>query len=59
MKTQAQMYSQSQKQAAECDRVFLEMLKGPDPITKAELQRNIEKRPALWKRYAHWLDVLA
>lgn len=59
MKTQAQMYYQAQKQAAECDQVFIDMMKGPNPITKAELQRNIEKRPALWKRYESWLDKLA
>jgi len=57
--TQTQMFYHAHKQSAGCDEVFLEMLKGPNPITKAELKRNIKKRPALWKRYERWLDKLA
>lgn len=30
----------------------------PDPMTKEELERLIERRPALWGRYANWLDKL-
>lgn len=56
MPTQVQMYYAAERQAAEVNLQFLEFVK--DGLTREELQTNIDRRPALWGRFANWLDRL-
>jgi len=59
MKTQEQMYRQAQRTGAAINLTFMEMVSDPvSPLTKAELEQLIEKRPALWGRFSSWLDIL-
>lgn len=54
--TQEQMFYQAQRRVADANETFLELVTAG--LTREELQRNIERRPALWSRYANWLTVL-
>lgn len=54
--TQLQMFYAAQKRTAEVNATFLELVK--DGLTREELARNIERRPALWGRFSTWLSVL-
>jgi hypothetical protein len=56
MKTQKQMYYEAERRSAEVNETFLGFVR--DGLTCEELQRNIERRPGLWARFANWLDVL-
>lgn len=56
MQNQKQMFYQAQKNAAEINQLFLELVE--DGLTLEELQRNIDRRPALWSRFTNWLDKL-
>ena len=57
-KTQIQLYTEACRNNAGRDAMFLELLQGNHPITKAELKHNIAKRPEIWARYAGWLERL-
>jgi hypothetical protein len=50
------MFYQAQRRAADTNETFLELVK--DGLTREELQRNIERRPALWSRFETWLTTL-
>jgi hypothetical protein len=53
MKTQAQMFYEAHDRLATRDRHVMEMLRHPtNPLTKADLQRLIERCPERWARYA-------
>lgn len=54
--TQAQTYYAAERRAADANRTFLELV--ADGMTREELARNIERRPALWSRFENWLPVL-
>lgn len=54
--TQKQMFYRTQKVNAELDQQFLKLVE--DGLTRAELQRLIDRRPSLWSRWASWLDKL-
>ena len=56
MWTQMQMYYAASRQVAETNNAFLELVK--EGLTREELARNIERRPALWQRFENWLPVL-
>lgn len=57
--TQVQMYYAAVRHAAECDRTFLDMVNcASNPLTREDLAALIQRRPALWGRYAGWLDNL-
>ena len=56
MATQVQMYYQAHAKIAEANLTFLELVK--DGMTREELQKNIDRRPSLWGRYANWLKTL-
>lgn len=56
MQTQHNMYYAAERAAAEVSLQFLEFVK--DGMTREELARNIERRPALWGRFSMWLDKL-
>ncbi len=54
--TQLQMFYAEQRKLGEKDRQFLEMVK--EGLTREELQALINKRPAYYTLYEHWLDKL-
>ena len=56
--SQAQLYWQERRKIADANLTFLEMLKGDRPITNAELEQLIEKRPELWGRFSGFLGKL-
>ena len=56
MPTQAQMYYQAERRSAELNMTFLDLVR--DGLTREDLQRNIERRPALWGRFQGFLDKL-
>ena len=59
MTTQKQMYYAAERAAGERDATFMELVNHPtNPLTKEDLLANIERRPALWSRYAGFLDKL-
>lgn len=55
-RSQLQMFYAASRQVAETNNTFLELVK--EGLTREELARNIERRPALWQRFEHWLPVL-
>ena len=56
MKTQRQMFYEAGRHVADLNSCFLDIV--ADGLTYEELKRNIERRPALWGRFSHWLDRL-
>lgn len=59
MPTQAQMYYDATRKAADRDCTFMELVNHPtNPLTREDLQANIERRPSLWSRYSGFLDKL-
>lgn len=48
-------YEESHKIAESCE-LFSEFVK--DGLTRDELQKLINKRPALWGKFSGWLDIL-
>lgn len=59
MLTQAQQYEKARRQLAECNATFMELVNCPtNPLTREDLARNIERRPALWSRFAGFLETL-
>ena len=55
-RTQLQMFYAAHRQVAETNNTFLELVK--EGMTREDLAACIAKRPALWQRYASWLDKL-
>lgn len=55
MKTQAQMYYDAVRRQSDTDKVMLDLLYGPNPITDDELRAMIAKRPHVYARYADYL----
>lgn len=56
MKSQLQLFYEAQRRIADGNEQFLDLVR--EGLTKAELQRNIERRPELWERFSNWLEVL-
>jgi hypothetical protein len=54
--TQYQLYQRARDQAAEMDRLFLDMVR--QGMTRRELETNIKRRPAVWSRYAGFINKL-
>ncbi len=54
--TQMQMFYTEQRKIGEVNETFLFLVK--HGMTREELAACIAKRPALWQRYASWLDKL-
>lgn len=52
MKTQRRMYDDATARIAERDELFMEMIRGPNPLTPEEIDRLIERDPARYGRYA-------
>jgi hypothetical protein len=57
--SQAQMFYAASRAAGERDSTFMELVNHPtNPLTREDLARNIARRPALWSRYAGFLNKL-
>lgn len=56
MKSQQQIFYEESHKIAESALLFSDFVK--DGLTRNELERLIERRPALWGRYSNWLEVL-
>ena len=35
---------------------FNEIMTGPNPLTKEEIKKLIEKRPEVWGIFRHWVE---
>jgi hypothetical protein len=55
-RTQMEMFYQAQRELGELNEMFDFLVK--TGLTKEDLAKNIERRPALWKRWENWLDQL-
>jgi hypothetical protein len=56
VQNQYDMYYKAERRAAELNLLFLDFVK--DGLTREELAKNIERRPALWGRFSSWLNKL-
>lgn len=56
MKSQLQMFYEQQRKIGATNQVFIELV--AEGLTREELARNIERRPALWGRFEGWLTKL-
>lgn len=56
VKTQEQMFYESHKKLADVNNEFMWLVQ--NGITREDLQTNIEKRPALWSRFASFVNTL-
>ncbi len=56
MKTQIQMFYEESRKIADANTLFMEFVK--EGLTKKQLQKLIDHRPGLWKKYSHWLEKL-
>ena len=48
--------NQASRELGELNELFLSLV--DSGLTKEELQANIDRRPALWRRWQHWLTDL-
>ena len=55
-KTQAQHFYTATENAQKGNETFLMLVR--EGLTRNELERLIEKRPSLYRRFAGWLDKL-
>lgn len=59
MMTQLQHFELARRRLAEADHTFMDIVTCPgNPMTREDLETNIQRRPHVWGRYAGWLDVL-
>ena len=57
--TQFQMFEQARRDIAAANAEFMELVTCKEnPLTREDLARNIERRPALWSRFSGFLDTL-
>lgn len=57
--TQADMFYAASRASGQRDETFMELVNHPtNPMTREDLEANIARRPALWKRYEGFLSVL-
>lgn len=56
MPTQVQMFYKAQRDIATVNSDFLWLVE--NGMTREDLQRNIERRPALWERFSGFLETL-
>ena len=54
--TQFQIFYAEQRKIADQNRLFLSFI--DDGITSQELQKNIDRNPAVWSKYSAYLDIL-
>lgn len=53
---QKQMFYQAHRKVSDTNEAFLDLVK--DGLTKEDLVRNIERRPALWSRFESFINTL-
>jgi len=53
---QRQRFYVEHRKIADANELFLDLVAGG--MTREDLQTNIKRRPALWGRFANWLDRL-
>lgn len=59
VKNQKAWFYRAMRDAAERDATFSWMANHPtNPLAREDLESNIKRRPALWSRYAGFLDKL-
>lgn len=59
MLTQAQHYELARRQIAACNAAFMDLVNcKTNPLTREDLAANITRRPALWSRFAGYLNAL-
>jgi hypothetical protein len=59
MKTQLQMFYDAQRRAFDLNCAFIDMVQDKhNPLTRAELEKLIAKRPLVYGRFSNWLDKL-
>lgn len=57
--TQMQRYEIARRDLADANRVFMDLVNcKANPLTREDLARNIERRPAVWSRFAGFLQTL-
>jgi len=57
--TQLQHFELARRKLAAGNEAFLEMVNHPtNPMTRADLERLIAKRPHVYARFAGWLEKL-
>lgn len=56
MKAQEQHFWESHRKIAEMNELFLDFVN--DGMTRNDLEKLIERRPNLWKKWEDWLDKL-
>ena len=52
MKTQIQMFRDAERQIADGNEAFMEMLRGPNPLSPEEIDSLVARRPERWSRFA-------
>jgi hypothetical protein len=56
---QRQHFYEASRRLGEANETFMELVNHPtNPLTREDLEANIKRRPALWSRYAGFLDKL-
>lgn len=59
MLTQMQVYEKTRRAIADGNAVFMEMVQHPtNPLTRADLEALIRRRPEVWGRFESWLGKL-
>lgn len=53
--SQADMFYRATRASSERDQTMLDLLFGHNPVNDLELAQAIERRPALWSRYAGFI----
>ncbi|MDW9531927.1 hypothetical protein RWE87_13555 [Sinorhizobium meliloti] len=57
--TQYQHFEIARRKIADANLTFMELANHPtNPMTREDLQRNIERRPHVWGRFAGFLNTL-
>lgn len=56
MPSQVQLFYKEQRNIAEANQVFLDLVHGG--LTREELERCIQRRPKLWSRFSGYLGLL-
>lgn len=59
MTSQPEHYGQSRQYNADINNMFIKLVTcGTKPLTREDLQANINRNPEIWKRFKSWLDKL-
>lgn len=59
MLTQMQRYEIARRDLADANRAFMDLVNcKANPLTREDLARGIERRPAVWSRFAGFLQTL-